>query len=564
MHRSSRSPRKHPHARAIDDVDALLDALTREQLLSVLRDFLGALKDAEQRAVLGRLIRLATQSASAKANADGARDPALLDDISDFLRRARDYGEGSPAEADALFDRCARILLEGNLTGARQAYELLLRALGEGELYLGQEEMADEVLETSLTDAGARYLFAVYETAPLHERPKELWQALSTEWLEPRRTPLAEMERVTGRPLSELDAFLPRWIEWLRGRHRRPARAAWASWSTPHDSAQDWLREAVGRAQGGAGLKQLALERGDPETFRAWVARLAEAARWKELQGALDAASRDVPAAFERATFADALARIALRRRDRRGAQVALQRAWSEEPTLPRLLRWLAFASKGATDVERRARAALHEAPRAPLPLRALLHVLLGEYEEAASMLERALEHPSPVVLPALLTAVAGPAPESSATASLWNEDTAAPFLEEVRPSHLLSSSQAPDIVHPGARAMAEAAAQRHPMNPVTREAVLSSLRTAALKQTHAVLKQQRRQVYPQAARVLVACAETLARVGRAEEGRQLLTSTLRAFTPYSAFQREVRTACSTSEVVSSWRALWQASHSGR
>lgn len=75
-------------------------------------------------------------------------------------------------------------------------------------------------------------------------------------------SPIGEMEGVSVGALSEIGAFLPRWVKRLA--RRRPSKDEWES------DHERWLREAVFRWEGVTGLERLARRIRRPQTCLAW------------------------------------------------------------------------------------------------------------------------------------------------------------------------------------------------------------------------------------------------------------------------------------------------------
>jgi hypothetical protein len=89
------------------------------------------------------------------------------------LHDERSFGDESWAdEMDELFKRAEAAFLEGGLTLARAAFGLLLKSFERhAEGFCGPEK-PEEMLNTDVGEAKARYLRAVYETTPLTDRPE--------------------------------------------------------------------------------------------------------------------------------------------------------------------------------------------------------------------------------------------------------------------------------------------------------------------------------------------------------------------------------------------------------
>jgi hypothetical protein len=121
---------------------------------------------------------------------------------------------------DEALRQATKAFLAGEHTTAREVFEALLPAVGDGEIDLGQDEMVDEVLTVGVEECAAQYVASVYLTTPLEKRAEALCRTMEAvhgvAWF---WHPIEQMEWVTTAGLPELDAFLPRWVGFLE---RRP------------------------------------------------------------------------------------------------------------------------------------------------------------------------------------------------------------------------------------------------------------------------------------------------------------------------------------------------------
>jgi hypothetical protein len=126
-----------------------------------------------------------------------------------------------------------------------------------------------------------RYVAAVYLTTPLEDRAEALCRIIEgLEGIACLWEPLEQMERVVTRPLPELDAFLPHWVKHLE--RQPPSENEW-------DANRDrWLREAVSRLEGVAGLESIARKTRKPEALRAWCKALTDRREWAKALRAWD------------------------------------------------------------------------------------------------------------------------------------------------------------------------------------------------------------------------------------------------------------------------------------
>jgi len=87
---------------------------------------------------------------------------------------------------------------------------------------------------------------------------------------------------------------------------------------------------------------------------------------------------------YQRGDLLDGAA-MAAHRLGRKDVSRRLRRAWSEEPDIVRLRRWLGAASTRRT-LRRRVREALEDCPKKALRQRGLLHVLDKDFTAAAKL----------------------------------------------------------------------------------------------------------------------------------------------------------------------------------
>jgi hypothetical protein len=247
---------------------------------------------------------------------------------------------------------------------------------------------------------------SVYLTTAPKDRARAVHQAIdAVQGLSSIWEPVGQMERVATGPLPELDAFLPRWVRYLE---RRPTPAE--AWESGRDH---WLREAVRRLEGIAGLERIARKTRKPETVRAWCDAVVEERDWGEALRAYDAATRLVRGSDWRGMFLDGAA-LAARELGRPDAR-RLHAAWLGAPSLVRLLRWLGAGSPPATALVKRARQAIRRCPKKAGRQLGLLYILTGNVVAAAELLEAAPglgwsseDHPGHVVFPAFAALLAG------------------------------------------------------------------------------------------------------------------------------------------------------------
>ena len=98
------------------------------------------------------------------------------------------------------------------MSTARRIFEALLRAIGDAEIDLGQDEMIDEVLATDVAACAAPSVVSAYMLSVPTGRAAAVRSAMDERsiignfW-----GPLQELERAAVEPLPGLDDFVLRW-----------------------------------------------------------------------------------------------------------------------------------------------------------------------------------------------------------------------------------------------------------------------------------------------------------------------------------------------------------------
>ncbi len=300
------------------EVSSALEALSAEELRSFVGQTLATLEPDARARVQDALLR-----ASRSAAGFGPQGPseAVVAEVERFAAAARRVGQADPAEVDDYLRQGVKASMAGHHEAARAIFDALIEPIAEAEIDLGQDEMVDEVLAVDLHECEVRYAAAVYFTTPTDGRAEAVFDALEKlQALASLREPIADMERAVG-PLPEIDAFLPLWIARLE-RERAPA----GDWESERDI---WLREAVARTEGLAGLERIARTSKVPSAVEAWCAAVVAAGDWRQALRAYEEAVELVESPVWRGGFLDgaALAAQVLGRAD---VTKRLEAAWTE------------------------------------------------------------------------------------------------------------------------------------------------------------------------------------------------------------------------------------------
>ncbi len=415
----------------LESLEQRLEALTADELRSVLLDHAARLPAADRVAFLAIFI-----SRSTHAHPADASDPDLVGDVESFIadiadgayvdgwgydrdyRDHRAFGDETwTVEMDHLFDRSGSAFLAGDVAAAREAYRGLLEALG-GEYDEGGFPGAgtpEELLRSDIGEAKNRYLRATWEAEPVVSRAAALLQVVEALVYVGDEPSLAALNATRRSELPGLDAVLPDLIAALRAVD--PAVFPFGR------QARQLLAEATERHRGVDGLAELARAPGTarPDAYCDWVDGLARTGRLGESeQAALEALQQLESYGRVQAGIAERLALLSAARDDGAALLDARVAAWRADPTVARLVNLVDVA----TALDRRAEVVAAEAGRAdadPLAARPALAasvlLLAGRVGPATGLLVGADPvgwshgcHPGPVVVPFLLIGGSGAA----------------------------------------------------------------------------------------------------------------------------------------------------------
>lgn len=242
-------PPRYPNAPRTPspDLNAALATMSAATLRDVVREVLCDLDEPKYSTVVGSLITRAARSGSGWTPA--AVTDTQVGEVLEFVKTAELAGQASSAAIDAYLRRGAAAFLRRDYAAAQRIFGALLPAVGDGNVYLGQHEIVDEVLGTDLGECAAQYVVAVYMLAPSTERAHAVSVAIrQVDGVKRFWEPLRAMERVAVEPLTDLADFLPRWHALISSIATGKRTSAW-------DTEEDrWVREAVERLEGADGL----------------------------------------------------------------------------------------------------------------------------------------------------------------------------------------------------------------------------------------------------------------------------------------------------------------------
>jgi tetratricopeptide (TPR) repeat protein len=495
--------------------------MNADELRSLISEMLPWFDEALQARFANALVDRAARNASGWVP-KGPTD-AVVREIEAFAEAAKRVGHADRSDVDAYLRDGTNAFLGKNYAAAFQVFRSLLIPIGNVDIDLGQHEMLDEVLGVDTAVCAAQYVVSMYMTSTPKNRGKAVLSAIDEMrgighfW-----EPLRELERVAIEPLPDLDDFLVQWTALVEERVQKDRKNDW-------DSDEDrWLREVVQRTQGPEGLAEVARASKRADDLRAWCRALVEAGDWKGALAAYDEAAELVSdKEYARGDFLDgaALAAQELKRKD---LPARLERAWREAPSMVRLRRWLG-SSNTRKVLLGRVSEALAAVPKHTHRQRALLHVLGGNFTEAAKLLASAKglgwssgDHPGHLLFPPFISLLGG----------IELPDEPARDYDELS---LLSDRDEPRLATPEVADLIRFGGIQAPTEPATRAAVIRSMRTAAEKRIAGVTENKRRRHYGHAASLALACAQ----VDDSTMGTKWLEDISDEYRRYPALQRE-------------------------
>ncbi len=501
----------------------------------------------------------------------------------DELRDERSFGDESWAdEMDVLFSGAGSAFLDGDLALARTAYERLLKAFDDNADGFCGAEQPEQMLDTDIGEAKARYLRAVYETTPLPERGEVLFAEMGALRYVGDEATLRSVADVQRAMLPDLDVFVPAWIAWLGTQTKRdPSPADLAV----RDVAR--LRSEAAQWSGGAdALAELAREPGspDPEIHRDWVDALTREGRVEAAAAAArEALERLQPRGVVRAGIAERLARFAAAQGDDDSVLEARRESWRSAPSTRRLLELVDTATAlGVAD-----RVLVGEADWAEqtpngteqrgvrlendrlacelLLLAGLIDSAVARLSAAPALGWSAREHPGPIVVPYLLVAVTGidgrPQDEKSLLAKAFEQIDVHGWVD-TRDYHEMAVDDEIEesLISPRFRAIdrdelllsrlfADALAERHPSS-AERTRWCSAVRVTIEQRVAAVVEAKHRGAYERVAQLAATYAEALALVEEQRAAAGWLDDLRERYPRHTAFRAELDAAARKSPLL--------------
>lgn len=520
-------------------------------------------------------------------------DPELRTDVESFLadiaagtyvdewsydpeyRDNRAFGDESwKIEMAGLFDRADAAFLAGEVVLARDVYRTLLEALLDGggdESGFPGAGLPETLLSTDIVEAKQRCLRCIWEAEPVATRVAALFEAVEALTFIGSGITLAVLDAARRDPLPDFDVVLPDLFAALRGADLTSLEFG--------DEAYTMLAEASERLHGTDGLADLAREPGprQAQAYCDWVDALVRERRPSDAeQAAREALDRLGPEDRCQAALAERLAVFATLRADGDGVLNACVQAWRSDPTLARLLRLVDVASAlgRRTEVLDAEADLTYEHPLAGRPALAASVLLLAGRVDAARVL-LAMEdpgiwgswfRPGPMVVAALLIGASGAASHPRWDGLLLREllhkadsidrlvesgAVLGPFLDALSvPEEVASRFRGLPRDELLFSAQLLTALAEYPAGPEQRADWLEDARDHVYACVDAVVSEQRRGAYQQAAHLVAACAEVDVIIGDAVTAQCYLEGVHTRYPRHVAFRRELRSTLSRSPLL--------------
>jgi hypothetical protein len=505
-------------------VDAALAAMDADQLRELVRAFIPWLDDATQARLMNEVVERAARESGSWA--PKVPTEQRVEEIKTFAAAMRLNHQADPSEVDDYLRDGTHAFLAREYAVAFRIFRALLIPLGEGDIDLGHHELIDEVLGVDVDACATQYVVAMYMTAAPKSRARAVYSAIEeVQGIGYFFEPLQALERVALEPLPDYDGFLAQWSALLENRVAGAKKSPWDK------RKKRWLREVLSRTQGPEGLAELARRSRSSDDLSAWCLLLMEAGDWTATRTAYEEAAELAEDLTYRGDFLDGAA-LAAQELGSDDLSATFERAWRQAPTWIRLQRWLAGCTTRVELVER-AGSALDVVPTGAARQRALLHILRGEFGEAAALLAEARglgwsesEHPGHLLFPIFVGVLGG----TTVAIEL------PPCYDDLES---LVADDRPKLGTPPLKVLLRIADVKILEDARLRPAMIEALRTAAKKRIEGVTEDKRRSRYGQAASLAVQCA----RVDGSPEGQTWLRELRDEYRRYPALKREFKAA---------------------
>lgn len=501
-------------------------------------------------------------------------DDELLEDIDDLMERvedgsfcdgwgwdheihdSRDWGDESwVEEVDDFFSRARTSIEKGDYKVGRDAYSKIFDILDMAEEpghLPGQEPW--EMVKTDHDEARALYFRAIYLSAPLINRPQELFEGMQrfNYFNVDEDLNMKNIINVLLDPLPDFDSFLPIWIDFLK-----KSKGVFAS---------HLLREAVTIKEGIQGIRNLALTEGKyhPRSYLDWIAILEEKG---DYQGMIEAAREGISAIPEKYTLrseiAKGLARAGKMIGDLEVQLEGLHDSFISNPSLVQLIHLIPVAKqlsryedeinaaieratyllqkdKGTTSTKTSQMRYREEKASATITLLCQTYLLDGKYKEAFNLCQKEgpfgwseLRNPKGIVVPFFLKLLKKKDFQSPNLEFLWNG--------AIKNAYLYDNSMQ-DIEKEYKRIMNDVFSSIHLPNAEA-ERYLQLCSKEVKTRVSAIVENQYRNSYKKAANLIVALSEVISSRADKTAGNMIIDTYKNKFPRHRTFQQELNKA---------------------
>ncbi len=547
MRRTEQHPGIASSSSGSDNVTEALAALTFDELRQFAVDAFARLEAGPRAALEDMLLQRAVRGDSGWKPLPPRQ--GFVEEAKRFANAARHVGQAEAADVDDYLRQAITASLAGGHAEARAVFEALFEPIGNCDIFLGQDEMVDEVLTVDLHECICHYLAAVFVTTPIAERVDAVLRAIATAHeLSYIDDPIEDVTTALGQAPPDLDAFLSVWIERLE----RDATV-----SGDFESAQErWLRAAVGRRDGVTGLERLARSSKRAEAARAWCNAFVAAGAWDKALLAYETSASFVKETYSRGDFLDGAA-LAAQMLGRKDLATRIKAAWLGAPSLLRVTRWLLAGEPSPSAIRKRASTALLESPTKAPRIVGFLQILAGDIRGAAQHLAKcdglgwsSRDHAGHVLFPTFAWLLGG-APVGTVREGLalaLHRPLCGEFEYATDFCGASSLEAVPRLKNPAIVEIMQRADAAARMSGDDRAVMLDAMKAAAIRRTDSLLDKRRRRHYEHAATLVACCVEF-----EGSSGTQVSTSDwaerLRARTSrFPAFQEELRAALAQAQ----------------
>ncbi|MCD4751090.1 MAG: hypothetical protein K8R59_17090 [Thermoanaerobaculales bacterium] len=577
----------------LGQIAARLEELPHESIKNLLLAHARGLTRSERSAFHNMLL---TDVPVATENIVIEPDGELLDDISslrqnlsdgsyydgwgwdDEIHDERSFGDESWVdEMDALFDRAAGEFWARNYELACTAYGRLLTIFDmseDGGTFSGPRP-PEEMVESDLDEAAARYLRCLYHTT----KPKERVPALSDAV---RKLALLYVARVSMKAVidAEVDSLpgLARFFDEWKTALTTMETGRFSGSYIDNPLRRRLLREVFALDGGADGLAELARKDGShhAEAYHDWVTALIDSGRNEEALAAAQEGAEKILQNRLKAKMCDRLAELASELGRTQVSVNARRKAWRIEPKQSRLQDLLGEAASDPAEIESRAIEEHEWGRESDIKLAdnlaGLLEVLVGDFAAAQTRLLKAkvlgwsnTTHPGQVVFPCLLLAGSASTfidnrtviaqmfhkidrPEDQWQSRQYALDEGDNKNQEIQPAELNSEI----LSRHALSALIMLLMNRQQVPETDRENLLKNAEKVARHRTKSIVSNTHRKAYGRAAEVLIAVAEAWHLADNKHRSKSLLSWARSQFPRHSAFKRELNSAEARSPLLSS------------